>query len=360
MPDITFADTITPANAPPALSATSDMPGQVFEPSTVEIAAPTPALAAEAPAAPPAPAPESKAAEPAAPAAATEPESKPVTEAKPEPITERFADMAAQRRAAEQRADQLAEALQRSLAAIEALTPKPAAAEPTPEDVRPNRQAFDNPDAYDDALIEWSTRQATEVATAEMDRRAADAKATETKAANDAAVAEQNKHLADDWAARTAKAKADKPDYDTVAFADDLPVTIPMAHAMLNSEAGADILYHLGQNREEATRLAAITNPVKMAIEIGKIEAKLAAPPGAAVPAPAAPREPPAPVTRAPPPIPPSRPSAAAAVERSLEELGNEPGNTDYFERRQAQILAARRPNQMFGGSSGGAGGRAH
>lgn len=62
-------------------------------------------------------------------------------------------------------------------------------------------------------------------------------------------------------------------DFDDVAFG-NFPVTKPMSEAILESDLGPEILYHLGNNPKEAARIARLS-PFAAAREIGKLEAKL-------------------------------------------------------------------------------------
>lgn len=199
-------------------------------------------------------------------------------------------------------------------------------------DPKPVRTAFESPESYDAALIEWGTREgerrATKAATekAEADRLqvekdASDKAADAQRAAADAEIARLNT----DWAGKKAKAVEKYPDYAEVAERDDLQISMPMAHAMMLSENGADIAYHLGQNPEEASRIAAIANPGMQIFEIGKIAQQLAAP---AVRQSAAPR-----------PIAPIRGSNAAA-----DSSDAEPSMEAWAAKRTPEILSARSP----------------
>lgn len=64
-------------------------------------------------------------------------------------------------------------------------------------------------------------------------------------------------------------------DFEEVAFRADVPISEAMFHAMAESDVIADIAYHLGQNPEEAQRIARMS-PWAAAREIGRIEANLA------------------------------------------------------------------------------------
>ncbi len=65
-------------------------------------------------------------------------------------------------------------------------------------------------------------------------------------------------------------------DFDEVAGA-DFPVTDAMSSAILDSEKPHEVMYHLGQNPEEAERISKL-GPVAQIREVTKLEAKLAKP----------------------------------------------------------------------------------
>ena len=67
-------------------------------------------------------------------------------------------------------------------------------------------------------------------------------------------------------------------DFEQVAYNPNLPVTEAMTRAILASEIGPDVLYHLGSSPSEAARISRL-DPILQAREIGKIEARLSADP---------------------------------------------------------------------------------
>lgn len=69
-------------------------------------------------------------------------------------------------------------------------------------------------------------------------------------------------------------------DFKQVALDPSLPVSNYMAQAIKSSDLGPDILYHLGENPKEATRISKLT-PLLQAKEIGRIEALVASKPAA-------------------------------------------------------------------------------
>ena len=157
-----------------------------------------------------------------------------------------------------------------------AATPPPAPAEFT--DPRPKRDAFDSPDAYDTAIDAWTTAKADHAAktAVEAAQRAADTKrAEEQRTAQEASQAEQVKQIQDKWGKARESALTRYPDYATVAESEALSVSPAMAIACVQADNGTDVLYHLGKNPAEATRISAL-EPIQQAVEIGRLSATLA------------------------------------------------------------------------------------
>lgn len=94
------------------------------------------------------------------------------------------------------------------------------------------------------------------------------------------------------WDEIKAEARERIPDFDTVVN-DRTPIHARMAPLIVESENGADIAYWLGKNPDAARNLfnQFETAPQRALIELGRIEARLSAPP-------------PPPVTKAPAPAP--------------------------------------------------------
>ncbi len=121
--------------------------------------------------------------------------------------------------------------------------------------------AYDT-DAFEAQLLEWNER-----------KRKHEAKAEAAKA--------QAKVQQEQWQARQTAYQAEKKalrlvDFDDAedAVKDTFDVTQQgiIVHGAKNSAA---IIYAIGKNKAEATRLAAIKDPVRFAMEIGKLEDKV-------------------------------------------------------------------------------------
>src|SRR3990172_5200595 len=106
----------------------------------------------------------------------------------------------------------------------------------------------------------------------------------------------QSEKLTRDW-----QEKVDDSDYeDWDEIVGNLKPETPLNIALMHTENGVDIAYHLGKNRKEVDRILGL-NPAQQFIEIGKLSVKLSLK-----------AEPPKQPSKAPPPIAPL--SVASAV----------------------------------------------
>lgn len=237
-----------------------------------------------------------------------------VYEANRDEIVAKARDDVAKAEKAAREAQSRAEETQKALDELRG-QPKPA------EDVRPTRDQFDDPDAYDEALIAWGKR--------ESDRAVAAAKKTQDDAAAATAAEEARKsheaeinRVNESWNAQRAKAIAKYPDYVEVSEAapeDGGPtITEAMAAAIVQIDNGADVAYYLGQNTEESLRIANIRNPVRQFIEIGRLAERVAAPP--------------------------ARPSRRA---RPVEHVETTPNPTETGSEEDMETYAARRNKEL-------------
>jgi hypothetical protein len=124
---------------------------------------------------------------------------------------------------------------------------------------KPSRDQFADPDYYVEALAEWKAEQAV-------------TKVQQQQAAQAAEHARQAS-----WAAREAEAKATMPDYDAVVPTSTVPVKPHVVDALMDSEAGPALVYHLAKNPDVAERLNGMS-PMRAAIELGRLETTLTAP----------------------------------------------------------------------------------
>jgi len=170
-------------------------------------------------------------------------------------LEKRFSELTEQRNRERERA----EAAERRLAELEAKA-NPKAAEKTDEiGPKPDPKDYTEAFKYAEDLAEWSTGKALK------DRDAAEAEKAQK--------AEQEKTIKA-WQKRVSDVEKELPDYkEVLASADNLAVSDDVRDAIIDSDVGPKILYHLAQNPEEVERINGLT--VRGALRaIGKLEAK--------------------------------------------------------------------------------------
>lgn len=195
----------------------------------------------------------------------------------------------AARVAAEKKAEELSVNLTKALESIEGLSKAQAAQiskEAEKEDPQPSREAFDTPEAYDRALIDWSGRRAALVAKAEAQKEIETKIAEEKKAETDQRIKEDNTRVLTAFAERKAEFIKDHPDYEELVEQEypedrskELQISIPMSHLILTDEDGPAIAYYLGKNPDEATRISKMPSPAQQVAALGRIAARLATKP---------------------------------------------------------------------------------
>jgi hypothetical protein len=171
----------------------------------------------------------------------------------------------ARREAAEHRA-MLAQVInQRQVPAVPQETPP--ASEFRPTTAPPTREQFEfDEDKYLAARVEWTIEQR-------------EAKAAHDRRANEQQGSQQEfiRHYEGQRAATVAAGREKYPDFESVVYALPREVLNPeMALAIFETGTPADVAYHLGKNPDEARRISALP-PLKKAIELGKLEGRLAA-----------------------------------------------------------------------------------
>ena len=191
-----------------------------------------------------------------------ETETKATEEKKQNPkLEKRFSELTKQREEARKDAAKerdAREALEKRISELE------GRAEPKPveENVKPSPSQFNDAFEYAEALAEWSAENAL------LNRDKAEA---ERK------VQDERQQVIKSWNDRLVTVKADLPDYDEmIASASDITVNDAIRDAMLESEQGPRILYHLAENPELAEKLNTLST-VSALREIGKLEAKFEA-----------------------------------------------------------------------------------
>jgi len=188
-----------------------------------------------------------------------EAEAKQEVERKPNPKLERrFSEITKQREEARkeaQREREAREALEARLAALEGKQ-QPQKAEFVDEKPQPSQ--FSDAFEYAEALAEYTA-----------DKRIAEMKQEEAKARE----AAERQKIIDQWTQKVQKAKADLPDFDDIVASSEVVVNDDIRDAILESDVGPQILYHLAENDEVAKKIAGLS-PKQALREIGKLEAR--------------------------------------------------------------------------------------
>lgn len=227
-------------------------------------------------------------------------------ERKPNPKLERrFSEITKQREAAREEARREREARESLEARLKELEAKvnPQAQQPQDEiGEEPRPDQFSDMYEYAKALAEYTAdKKLMERDNEEKARKAAAEQEVKFKA----------------WADRVNAAKNELPDFDDMVQSSDVRVSDPVRDAIIESEHGPRILYHLAENTELAKKLGEMS-VVSAVREIGKIEAQFEKATKASEPE----AKPVVGKSRAPAPISPLR-GAVSTVDAGLDADGN-------------------------------------
>ena len=178
-------------------------------------------------------------------------------------LEKRFSEITKQREEARQEAQRERQArldLEQRLAALEQNRQPQQAVE---IDQEPQPSQFSDAFEYAKALAEYSTEKAL----AERDRQIAQAREQEAQ-----------QKIIQSWAQKVQAAKAEMPDFDDMVASSDVVVNNAVRDAILESDVGPKILYHLAENNDLARKIAGLS-PNAALREIGKLEARFEAKP---------------------------------------------------------------------------------
>jgi hypothetical protein len=195
-------------------------------------------------------------------------------------LEKRFSEITKQREEARLEAQRERQArldLEQRLAALEQQK-QPQQAVNVDEEPQPSQ--FSDAFEYAKALAEYSTEKAL----AERDRQQAMAREQEAQ-----------QKIIQSWAQKVQAAKAEMPDFDDMVASSDVVVNNAVRDAILESDVGPKILYHLAENTDLAKKIASL-NPNAALREIGKLEARFEAKPETAQTAPVVRSKAPAPI----------------------------------------------------------------
>ena len=193
----------------------------------------------------------------------SEPEIEKEQEEKPKgnpKLERRFSEITKQREDARKEAQQEREARQNLEQRLAAFEKQPAPQAQT-ADQEPQPSQFNDAFEYAKALAVYSTEQAL----AERDRQEAQAKEVQ-----------ERQKVIGQWAEKVQLAKATLPDFDDIVASSDVVVNDDIRDAILESDVGPQILYHLAENDDVAKKIAGL-NAKQALREIGKLEARFEA-----------------------------------------------------------------------------------
>jgi hypothetical protein len=171
-------------------------------------------------------------------------------------LEKRFSELTKQREAARQEAAKEREAREALENRLKALENRESPKADTNSEPQPSQ--FTDAFEYAKALAEFSAEKAL----ADRDRQDAERKASEAR-----------DQVIQAWAKRLDATKAELPDFDEMVQSADVMVSDQVRDAILESDVGPRILYHLAENPEFANELTAMS--IQKALkELGKLEAK--------------------------------------------------------------------------------------
>ena len=166
-------------------------------------------------------------------------------------LEKRFSELT--KRAKQAEADK--QALEARLQELEARqAPEPTQADPVSE--KPQASQFNDAFEYAEALAEWSAEKALEQRDIQEQQRK---------------IEEQRNEVIKSWTQKLETAKANLPDFDDMVASSNVQVRDEVRDAILESDVGPEILYHLASNDEYAAKFADM--PAHKALkELGKLE----------------------------------------------------------------------------------------
>jgi hypothetical protein len=144
----------------------------------------------------------------------------------------------------------------------------------------PRREDFDDYESFIEAKAEHKAIEAAEKRLADADAKAREREARAQEENQQRSFAEARESILE----KGAEAYAD---FEAVTTNEDLSITPVMADALLSSEKGHELWYHLGKHPDLADRIAEM-HPVQQLMELGRIEATLSGRKPSAAPRPTA------------------------------------------------------------------------
>jgi DNA repair exonuclease SbcCD ATPase subunit len=186
-------------------------------------------------------------------------EEKVTEERKPNPkLEKRFSELTKQREQLRKEAEEERNKREELETRLKAFESQAAPKQEQNRDEKPKPDQFVDAFEYAEALADWSAENAV------MRARQED---IEKK------VQEERQKVIATWNTRLESTKSDLPDYDEMVASSDVVVSDQVRDAILESEVGPRILYHLAENPEIADKISK-SSLITALREIGKLEAK--------------------------------------------------------------------------------------
>lgn len=144
---------------------------------------------------------------------------------------------------------------------------KPKEEAPEPPQPKPSEDQYTDYSQYLEALADWKADQKIKAHLSEAENRRQQEAQQRTQ-----------QEKVQGFQAKAAEFAKEHPDYHVVAENPNVPISQPMFDAIVESDMGPQIAYHLGQHPEEASRISSMSD-YGAARELGKLEAQLSIPP---------------------------------------------------------------------------------
>jgi hypothetical protein len=189
----------------------------------------------------------------------TPPVEKPAEEPIPKGVQKRIDRAVRQKYEAEARAKMLEE----RVAAMEMRQVPVQQQRPSGND-EPSIDNFDNFDEYVAAKAEYIAKKQIETTLTEREMR--------QRAAYEEA---ERQKTVDSWTKKVAAATVEMPDFEEVLASSDVPMTLVMQQAIMESDIGPKLAYYLANNPDEAKQIVGM-NPIGIIRTLGRIEERLA------------------------------------------------------------------------------------
>ena len=184
-------------------------------------------------------------------------EEKVAEEPKPK-VKMRFDEVTKQRDLAKQEAEQARQRTQELEQELKAIKSQAAPKQEQSRDEKPRPDQFVDAFEYAEALADWSAENAV------MRARQED---VEKKIQAERAI------VIETWNKRLEDTKSELPDFDDMVASSDVVVSDQVRDAILESDVGPRILYHLAENQDLAEKISK-ASLITALREIGKLEAK--------------------------------------------------------------------------------------